>query len=38
MISVGEVQYIGDARETLHMLIARGDAEMYAEKARRRTA
>jgi diguanylate cyclase (GGDEF)-like protein len=38
MISVGEVQYIGDAGETLHMLIARGDAEMYAEKARRRTA
>ncbi len=38
MISVGEVHYLGDARETLQMLIARGDAEMYADKARRRSA
>ncbi|MCU1677319.1 MAG: diguanylate cyclase [Frankiales bacterium] len=38
MISVGEVQYLGTVGETLQTLIARGDAEMYAEKARRRTA
>jgi diguanylate cyclase (GGDEF)-like protein len=38
MISIGEVRYLGDSRETLQELIARGDAQMYADKKRRRTA
>lgn len=38
MVSIGEVRYLGDSRETLQDLVARGDAEMYADKKRRRTA
>ena len=38
MISVGEVLHVGTTADTLGQLIARGDAAMYADKVRRRSA
>jgi diguanylate cyclase (GGDEF)-like protein len=38
MIAIGEVHHLGGSGESLQSLMARGDAEMYADKARSRTA